>query len=65
MYNWRNRCWKIILLGALNLILGRRADLKLLKDSKMKCDVEAIFKITTIISKIFSDKNLDYDIIQL
>ncbi len=54
---------KSILLGALNLILGRRADLKLLKDSKMKCVVEAIFKIDNYnLQNFFSDKNLDYDI---
>ena len=54
---------KSILLGALNLILGRRADLKLLKDSKMKCVVEAIFKIDNYnLQDFFSDKNLDYDI---
>ena len=54
---------KSILLGALNLILGRRADLKLLKDSKMKCIVEAIFKIDNYdLKKFFSDQSLDYDI---
>tara|TARA_B100000003_G_scaffold88109_1_gene79085 strand:+ start:2610 stop:4262 length:1653 start_codon:yes stop_codon:yes gene_type:complete len=54
---------KSILLGALNLILGKRADLKLLKDSKMKCVVEAIFKIDNYnLQDFFSDKNLDYDI---
>jgi len=54
---------KSILLGALNLILGRRADLKLLKDSKMKCIVEAIFKIDNYdLKNFFADKSLDYDI---
>ena len=34
---------KSIILGALNLVLGKRADLKVLKDGTTKCIVEAVF----------------------
>ncbi len=36
---------KSILLGALNLILGKRADLTLLKDPQKKCIVEGSFNL--------------------
>ena len=36
---------KSILLGALELILGRRADLKSLKDTSSKCIIEATFNV--------------------
>ena len=53
---------KSILLGALNLILGKRADLKLLNDSKKKCIVEAIFNIKSYdLEHFFINKGLDYD----
>ena len=53
---------KSILLGALNLILGKRADLKLLNDSKKKCIVEAIFNIKSYdLEHFFINKGLDYE----
>ena len=53
---------KSILLGALNLILGKRADLKLLSDSNKKCIVEAIFNIKSYdLEHFFINKGLDYD----
>ena len=53
---------KSIFLGALNLILGKRADLKLLNDSKKKCIVEAIFNIKSYdLEHFFINKGLDYD----
>jgi DNA repair protein RecN (Recombination protein N) len=53
---------KSILLGAMNLILGKRADLKLLKDSKKKCVVEATFNIKSYdLQKFFSKNSLDYE----
>ena len=53
---------KSILLGALNLILGKRADLKLLNDSKKKCIVEAIFNIKSYdLEHFFINRGLDYD----
>ena len=36
---------KSILLGALGLVLGKRADLTSLKDKEQKCVIEAHFKI--------------------
>ncbi len=38
---------KSILLGALGLVLGKRADLTSLKDKEQKCVVEAHFQIDT------------------
>ena len=53
---------KSILLGAMNLILGKRADLKLLKDSKKKCVVEAIFNIKSYdLQNFFLKNSLDYE----
>ena len=53
---------KSILLGAMNLILGKRADLKLLKDSKKKCVVEAIFNIKGYnLQNFFLKNSLDYE----
>tara|TARA_Y100001970_G_scaffold192639_1_gene234132 strand:+ start:33605 stop:35257 length:1653 start_codon:yes stop_codon:yes gene_type:complete len=53
---------KSILLGAMNLILGKRADLKLLKDSKKKCIVEAIFNIKSYdLQNFFLKNSLDYE----
>ena len=53
---------KSILLGAMNLILGKRADLKLLKDSEKKCVVEATFNIKSYdLQNFFLRNNLDYE----
>lgn len=52
---------KSILLGALALVLGKRADLKSLKNSSQKCVVEATFQIDQLEIKSFFDENdLDY-----
>ena len=52
---------KSILLGGLSLVLGKRADLTLLKDLSKKCVIEAIFYIKNYdLKKFFSDNNLDY-----
>lgn len=52
---------KSILLGALELILGRRADLKSLKDTDSKCIIEATFNIGKYdLSEFFDDQDLDY-----
>ena len=52
---------KSILLGGLSLVLGKRADITLLKDLSKKCVVEAIFYIKNYdLKKFFSDNNLDY-----
>ena len=52
---------KSILLGGLSLVLGKRADINLLKDLNKKCIVEAVFYIKNYdLKKIFLDNNLDY-----
>ncbi|PZR20027.1 MAG: DNA repair protein RecN [Flavobacterium psychrophilum] len=53
---------KSILLGALGLVLGNRADLTSLKDKEQKCVVEAHFRIADYDLKEFFEQNdLDYD----
>lgn len=53
---------KSILLGALSLILGQRADTSVLKDKSKKCFVEAKFIINNYkIKELFENNDLDYD----
>jgi len=53
---------KSILLGALGLVLGKRADLTSLKNKEYKCTVEAIFSIGKYDLKSFFESNdLDYE----
>jgi len=53
---------KSILLGALGLVLGKRADLTSLKDKEEKCVIEAHFSIAKYNLQSFFDANdLDYD----
>ena len=53
---------KSILLGAINLILGKRADTKVLFDKNKKCIVEGTFDITNYhLSGFFKKYDLDYD----
>ncbi|MCB9017979.1 MAG: DNA repair protein RecN [Prevotellaceae bacterium] len=53
---------KSILLGALGLILGQRADSKALKDAERKCVVEALFDVSKYgLQSFFDSENLDYD----
>lgn len=52
---------KSIIIGALSLVLGKRADLSILKDSSKKCIVEATFDISKYNLKTFFDvENIDY-----
>lgn len=52
---------KSILLGALSLILGQRADISLLSDKKKKCIVEGSFKITGYgMEDVFMGNDLDW-----
>ncbi len=52
---------KSILIGALSLILGQRADTKSLNDKSKKCVVEGIFDLKNYSLEIFFEKNnLDY-----
>ncbi|MCT4638896.1 MAG: DNA repair protein RecN [Bacteroidales bacterium] len=53
---------KSILLGALSLILGQRADSAVLRDKDNKCIVEAEFDISNYnMQKLFDANDLDYD----
>ena len=52
---------KSILLGALGLVLGNRADLGVLKKSDEKCIVEGIFQIEGYgLKSFFDERDLDY-----
>jgi DNA repair protein RecN (Recombination protein N) len=53
---------KSILLGALSLILGKRADTAVLFDKEKKCIVEGTFDITRYgLTDFFTDHGVDYD----
>lgn len=53
---------KSILLGALGLVLGKRADLSSLKNKEDKCVIEASFKISHYkLQSFFVANDLDYD----
>ncbi|MCL2027136.1 MAG: DNA repair protein RecN [Bacteroidales bacterium] len=53
---------KSILLGALSLILGQRADTQTLMDQEKKCVIEGTFDIANLdLKSIFDDENLDYE----
>jgi DNA repair protein RecN (Recombination protein N) len=52
---------KSILLGALNLILGERADYSVIRDENQKTIVEAVFKIKEYkLEQFFSKNDLDF-----
>ncbi len=53
---------KSILLGALSLLLGSRADTQVLKDKTQKCLVEGAFSLTRLdLREVFERNDLDYD----
>lgn len=53
---------KSILLGALRLILGERADLKQLNNQDKKCVIEAHFDVSKLeLEKFFEENDLDYE----
>jgi DNA repair protein RecN (Recombination protein N) len=53
---------KSILLGALGLVLGKRADLSSLKNQDEKCIVEAVFSIKDYqLESFFEENDIDYD----
>ncbi|AGC78721.1 DNA repair protein RecN (Recombination protein N) [Nonlabens dokdonensis] len=53
---------KSILLGALGLILGNRADLSAIRDTSRKCIVDAQFDISKLdLKPLFEESDLDYD----
>ncbi|MDR2691103.1 MAG: DNA repair protein RecN [Dysgonamonadaceae bacterium] len=53
---------KSIILGALSLVLGERADSRSIQSGKDKCVIEAIFDISTYrLEKFFQENDLEYD----
>ena len=57
---------KSIILGALGLVLGGRADTAVLADKERKCIVEAVFDISGLaLEPLFSANDVDYDERQL
>ena len=53
---------KSIILGAIGLLLGQRADLKAIKTGATKCVVEARFDITRYaLESFFAENDLEYD----
>lgn len=53
---------KSLLLGALGLLLGNRADLNSVKDSSKKCVIEGNFNITNYkLTSFFGQQDLDYE----
>src|SRR5574344_2044663 len=52
---------KSILLGALGLVLGNRAEKEVLLDKEKRCMVEAIFRVDDNMKDIFSDNDLDFE----
>lgn len=53
---------KSIVLGALGLVMGQRADLNVLQDKERKCTVESIFNIKEYqLQPFFEQEELDYE----
>ncbi|AFR35173.1 DNA repair protein RecN [Riemerella anatipestifer] len=52
---------KSIILGALRLILGERADLKAVADTEQKSVVEAEFEVSNDLKSFFNENDLDFE----
>jgi DNA repair protein RecN (Recombination protein N) len=53
---------KSIILGAISLLLGQRADIHAIKEGAQRCSVEAHFDISRYnMHKFFDDNDIDYD----
>ena len=52
---------KSIMLGALALVLGGRADTQVLFDKNKKCIVEATFSVCADKKSVFDDNDLDFE----
>lgn len=53
---------KSIILGAINLLLGQRADVKSIKSNSPKCVIEAHFDISRYnMQDFFTENNIDFD----
>ncbi|WP_298315449.1 DNA repair protein RecN [uncultured Aquimarina sp.] len=54
---------KSLLLGALGLLLGKRADLSSVKDNSVKCSIEGVFDIKKYdLESLFEEEDLDYEV---
>ncbi len=53
---------KSILLGALNLILGERADYSVIRDQEKKTVVEAVFQLNNDLTEFFEENDIDFDL---
>lgn len=56
---------KSIMLSALSLILGKRADVKAIKSQDLKCIVEGSFALSKAYQPYFESKDLDYESISI
>ncbi len=52
---------KSIMLGALALVLGARADTQVLLDKDKKCVIEAVFSVDKKLQNVFENNDLDYE----
>ena len=53
---------KSIILGAINLLLGQRADMKLIKTGCSRCVIEAHFDLSRYdMEAFFTENDIDYD----
>ena len=52
---------KSILLGALGLILGERAEFEALRNADEKCVVEATFQVDEALRSFFAENDLDFE----
>lgn len=52
---------KSIVLGALGLLLGRRAESKQVKTGEKRCTIEAHFSANTLPESLFTSNDIDYD----
>ena len=52
---------KSVLMGAIGLILGQRADLKMIKDGHDRCVLEAEFSSLEALEPFFRENDLEYD----
>ena len=53
---------KSIILGALSMVLGKRADLTVFKNPSKKCIIEAYFDVSKYnLKTIFHEENIDYE----
>ena len=53
---------KSIMLGALSLLLGKRADFSAIRDEDKKCVIEGSFNISSYdLKNLFAEEDLDYE----